>query len=87
MKTSTAKAVNAEPGKTGERTAAIELVSALFDAAEEEGVSEIGVAEAALFQSVMRLVGVYGEDAVARSLEKTVLGVRGGYYTLAGPAH
>jgi hypothetical protein len=66
---------------------ALNKICAIYDQCMDEGIEPDSVAHAGIFQSLVVMVEIYGEEPVANLMGQIIEGIRLGRYTTNGPTH
>jgi hypothetical protein len=66
---------------------ALHTISHTFDRCMEDGIAPDAVAHAGIFQSLVVMVEIYGEAAVASLMKQIIDGIHTGRYTMANCTH
>jgi hypothetical protein len=76
-----------EEEEAAQQRLALTKISQIFDNCIDEGIAPDSVAHAGIFQSLVVMVEIYGEEPVASLMLQIVEGIRKGRYTTNGQTH
>jgi cyanophycinase-like exopeptidase len=70
-----------------EQRIALTYISEAFDKATDKGIAPDAVAHAAIFQALVIMVEIFGEEPVAHLMGQNVSAIRNGRYTMHDIMH